>query len=145
MKQQMFLWVTVLICWPNYCDCNNLFCILVYSLFLFKAFITFMPCLFPQTFVLSIFDLYTVIINNSLHLARKYARILMKGCVEEGLKWLLMQSQILLVIHNWIQGNLEGESGNLSEVTWGFSPCTPAFVRGHYLFREANSFLRGKL
>jgi len=29
----------------------------------------------------------------------------------------LMQCQILLVIHNWIQGNLEGESGNLSEVT----------------------------
>ena len=25
--------------------------------------------------------------------------------------------QILLVIHNWTQGNLEGESGNLSEVT----------------------------
>jgi len=29
----------------------------------------------------------------------------------------LMQCQILLVIHNWIQGNFEGESGNLSEVT----------------------------
>ena len=28
-----------------------------------------------------------------------------------------MQYQILLVIHTWIQGNLEGESGNLSEVT----------------------------
>ena len=25
-----------------------------------------------------------------------------------------MQCQILLVIHNWIQGNLEGESGHLS-------------------------------
>ena len=37
-----------------------------------------------------------------------------------------MQCHILLIIHNWIQGNLEGESGNLSEVTWGFSPGTPA-------------------
>jgi len=37
-----------------------------------------------------------------------------------------MQCQILLVIHKWIQGNLERESGNLSEVTWGFSPGTPA-------------------
>ena len=41
----------------------------------------------------------------------------LKGCVELGIKWLLMQFQILLVIHNWIQGNLERESGNLSEVT----------------------------
>ena len=39
-----------------------------------------------------------------------------------------MQCQILLVIHNWIQGNLEGESGNLSEVTKGFSPGTPAII-----------------
>jgi len=37
-----------------------------------------------------------------------------------------MQCQILLVIHKWIQGNVEGESGNLSEVTLGFSPGTPA-------------------
>ena len=37
-----------------------------------------------------------------------------------------MQCQILLVIHNWIQGNLERESGNLSEVTYSFSPGTPA-------------------
>ena len=29
-----------------------------------------------------------------------------------------MQCQILLVIHKWIQGNLERESGNLSEVTY---------------------------
>ena len=26
-------------------------------------------------------------------------------------------SQILLIIYNWTKGNLEGESGNLSEVT----------------------------
>jgi len=39
-----------------------------------------------------------------------------------------MQCQILLVIHKWIQGNLEGESGNLSEVTQGFSPGTPAII-----------------
>ena len=39
-----------------------------------------------------------------------------------------MQCQILLVIHNWIQENLEGESGNLSEVTEGFSPCNPAII-----------------
>ena len=39
-----------------------------------------------------------------------------------------MQCQILLVIHNWIQENLEGESGNLSEVTWGFSLGTPAII-----------------
>ena len=47
-------------------------------------------------------------------------------CGIKGLKWLLMQCQILLVIHKWIQGNLERESGNLSEVTQGFSPGTPA-------------------
>ena len=40
-----------------------------------------------------------------------------------------MQCQILLVIHNWIQGNLEQESGNLSEVTSGFSPGTPAIIK----------------
>ena len=34
--------------------------------------------------------------------------------VGSHLKWLLMQCRILLVIHNWIQGNLEGESGVLS-------------------------------
>jgi len=39
-----------------------------------------------------------------------------------------MQCQILLVIHKWIQGNLEGESGNLSEVTSGFSPGFPALL-----------------
>ena len=38
----------------------------------------------------------------------------------KGRKWLLMQSQILVMIHKWKQGNLEGESGNLSEVTQGF-------------------------
>ena len=42
--------------------------------------------------------------------------------------WLLMQCQMLLVIHNWIQGNLEAESGILSEVTSGFSPSTPAII-----------------
>ena len=31
--------------------------------------------------------------------------------------WSDFWCQILLVIHNWIQGNLEGESSNLSEVT----------------------------
>ena len=43
-----------------------------------------------------------------------------------------MQCQILLVIHNWIQGNLEGESGNLSEVAEGFSPGTPAISNHHW-------------
>ena len=40
-----------------------------------------------------------------------------RGVWNKAFKWLLMQCQILLVIHNWIQANLEGESGNLSEVT----------------------------
>ena len=39
-----------------------------------------------------------------------------------------MQCQILLIIHNWIQGNLDGESSNLSEVIWGFSPGTPVII-----------------
>ena len=58
-------------------------------------------------------------LKSGIHLKTKdfMSQPLMKGSVEYDLKWLLMQCQILLVIHNWIQGNLEGESGNLSEVT----------------------------
>ena len=42
---------------------------------------------------------------------------IIEGVCGISLKWLLMQCQILLVIHKWIQENLEGESGYLSEVT----------------------------
>ena len=54
-----------------------------------------------------------------------------------------MQCQILLVIHNKIQGNLEGESGNLSEVTQGFSPGTPAIRRSSVLLFTRNQVDRG--
>ena len=50
-----------------------------------------------------------------------------------------MQCQILLVIHNWIQGNLDGESGNLSDVTWGFSPGTPAIMQKYVLKKVSAS------
>jgi len=53
-----------------------------------------------------------------------------------------MQCQILLVIHNWIQGNLEGESGNLSEDTQGVSPGTPAIIRHMNITWEVYGFYR---
>ena len=62
-----------------------------------------------------------------------YSRVQLKT-LSSLLKWRLMQCQILLVIYNWVQGNWEGEYGNLSEVTSGFSPGTPAI--GIHIFNE---------
>lgn len=39
---------------------------------------------------------------------------------EKGLKWPLLQHQILFLIVKERQGNMEGESGILPVVTWGF-------------------------
>ena len=83
-------------------------------------------------------------VNNELSLGRNPPTLLHYLSVSPCHVWLclqLMSCQILPVFHKEMQGNLEGESSSLSEVTKGFSSRQPFNYRPISLPSNSNKLL----